>query len=169
LGGDDDTLIYSDDLADRSDGDADASTAGQDVAGSNSTTPIVVVVAMVLVVAVVAGVVLYVKCTKKDAESASGIAAFENPMYAGGNIVESAHGISSGYMDVPASGGGSFGAAGYMDVSAGATVNTTAAGYMDVAPNMSESSASASYMDVAPNSFGGEADFDDGFSDDEEV
>jgi len=168
FGGDDDTLIYSDDLVDRSaDADADGSTAGQDGAGSDTTTLIVVVVAVVLVVAVVAGAVVYTRRVKKDAGSGSGIAAFENPMYAGGGIAESA------YMDVPASGsgGGSFGAAGYMDVSAGATGNNTpAAGYMDVAPNTSGASPSAFYMDVAPNSGGGEAGFDDdGFSDNEEV
>ena len=169
---------------------ADALMSGQGGAGSDSATLAgVVVAAVVLIIAVVVGAVVYTK-RKKDAGSLSGggLAAFENPMYAGGApggwapAAESARGDgsagagggwlgTSGYMDVPAGGGGSNGAAVYMDVSPGAVGNAPAAGYMDVAPNTmaggASAPASAAYMDVAPNSGG--ADFEDGFSDDEEV
>jgi hypothetical protein len=127
---------------------------------ANTTVIVVIVVALLLIGAVI-GFAYHMKSNQNSGSAAAG--NFDNPMY---DAVHGSQGNNAGektFMDNSQQQQQQQQSSGYMDVNAG----QQSAGYMDVTAGQQ----SAGYMDVTAQGAAAapEDNFDDGFSDDEEV
>lgn len=130
----------------------DASASSEDKSSGSTIIIIVVVAALIIIGIIIAVVVIKVKKDTEQGMRDAGTVSFENPMYDDNGMPD--EGDTSGMYDQP-----DMGSSGYMDVPAS---GGTSSGYMDVAPE-AEGGASG-YMDVSPNAEDdafGQADEDD--------